>query len=67
MQDHGHNLLSTVLLICGTVLQFIRINLQSIDLLSGIILKWITIISFLIVIVINLPKFKETIKNIFKW
>ncbi len=67
MQPEGSNSTSTVLLVCGTVLNFIRVNLNSIDLLSGIILKWVTIISFIIVIVINIPKFKRTIKEYFKW
>lgn len=64
MKNDGFNILLTKLfLLTGTVgaswLKFAK----DMDLILGLALKLISIISFLIVIIINLPAFVKTIKT----
>lgn len=60
---HGDNI---ILLVIGVMTGFFGLNAQDIDLFAGIFLKLISIFSFFIVIVINLPKFIEVIKSLWK-
>ena len=43
------------------------LTLTDLDLIMAIVLKGVSIISFIIVIVINLPKFWNAVKTYFKW
>jgi len=54
------------LLITAIITGFIGMHGKDLDLWLGIILKLISIFSFFVLIIINLPKFIKTIKEIFK-
>lgn len=50
------NLQDFFLLALGTTTGVVAMSYEEIDLISGIILKWVSIVSFVIVAVINLKK-----------
>jgi len=58
-------LLTKVFLTIGTVAGGTVSILKDLDLIFGILLKFISIISFIIVIVINMPAFLDRMKEIF--
>jgi ABC-type antimicrobial peptide transport system permease subunit len=58
-------LLTKVFLTVGTVAGGTVSVLKDLDLIFGLILKFVSIISFVIVIVINMPNFMDRMKEIF--
>lgn len=66
MQDIENGANNILLLIIGAFTGLYGLTAQDIDLWIGIFLKLISIFSFFIVIVINLPKFINVIKSLWK-
>jgi len=62
MKNHYDIFLTKIFLTIASITGVSTNILQDVDLLFGIILKFISIISFLIVITINLPKLFRIIK-----
>lgn len=61
-QDTITILLTKIFLIAGSLGATSVQLIKDLDLIGGVVLKYISILSFMIVIVINLPKFFKTLK-----
>lgn len=65
MNEHGDILATKIALALGSI-GIIGLKLSDIDLIFGIVLKVISIISFAIVIIINMDKCEKQLKKWFK-
>lgn len=64
MKNNGLDILATkILLTVGTFTGATTKIIEDLNLLAELALKLVSIISFLIVIIINMPKLRQTIKD----
>jgi hypothetical protein len=56
-------MLTKILLTVGTFTGATTKILQDLDLLADLVLKFVSIVSFIVVIIINMPKLRQTIKD----
>lgn len=63
MKEQGQILTTKVFLLLGTLSGGYIQLLEDLDLIFGTVLKFVSVVSFVIVIVINLPKFVEIINK----
>ena len=63
MKQEILEVLNRFMLAIASITGFVGMNLSQIDLVSGIILKWVSIISFSLLIVINWKKVKTFFKK----
>ena len=50
------NIQDSFLLVVGTATGLVAMSYEQIDLISGIILKWVSILSFAVVAIVNIKK-----------